>query len=71
MAYERSRRDPIGRISSRCLEQARRGASPPPLPQQGPDAGTMSPIPGQPPRAPDDSRHLSKVFGGIFSTGQR
>ena len=51
-ARDRSQRDPPGTTPSRGPERVRRGARPAPLPWQGPAAGTMSPVPGRPPRAP-------------------
>ena len=49
---DQSRRIPPGRTPSRGPEQVRRAASPALLPRQGPAAGTMSPLLGQPPRTP-------------------
>ena len=50
-AQDRSWRDPPGTTPSRGPKRVRRGASPAPLPRQGPAAGTMSPVLGRPPRA--------------------
>ena len=51
-AQDRGRRDPPGITPSRGPERVRRGERPAPLPQQGPAAGTKSPVLGRPPRAP-------------------
>ena len=50
-ANHRCRRDLSGTAPSRGPERVQRGASPPPLPQRGPPAGTMSPVLGPLPRA--------------------
>ena len=51
-AQDRSRRDPPGTTSSRGPQRIRCGPSPVPLPRQGPEAGTMSPVLSRPPIAP-------------------
>ena len=51
-AQDRSQRKPPGTTPSQGAERVRRRASPAPLPQQGPAAGTMSTVLGRPPAAP-------------------
>ena len=55
-ARDQRRRDQPGTTPSPGPKRVRSGASPAPLPWQGPAAGTKSPVLGRPPRAPRSCR---------------